>query len=200
MLYRPAYQQAKDIYNYIYKNYLKTPEMILDHPLFNNQNSIQCMAWHPHLEILVVAHKDNNVYIYEKKEQIWTCQVICHEKMKDITCISWKMRASGALAVGCKQGVCVWTIQRTDYNESKPRYHPNAMMRYLQFTGQSYISSLAWDPTPASHLLAVVSAVSNTIVIHDMLLDKAIPLKRYGKGNILLRWSPNGEWLFEGGS
>ncbi|KAG2196770.1 hypothetical protein INT47_009661 [Mucor saturninus] len=197
----PAYQKAKDIYSYVHDNYLKTPEMIFEHPLFNNESSIQCMAWHPHLEILAVAHKDNNVYVYEKKDGApWACQVLSHEKMERITCISWKKRASGTLAVGCQEGVCVWTIQRTDYSDSKPKYHPKAMMRYLQLTGQSYISSLAWDPTPASQLLAVVSAVTNTVVVYDMLLDRAIPLKRYGKGNILLRWSPNGEWLFEGGS
>lgn len=174
--------------------------MVLEHPSFSQESSIQSMAWHPHLDILAVAHKDNNVYVYEKKEDTWSCLVLSHEKMQDITCMAWKKRASGTLAVGCQEGVCVWSIQPTEYNESKPKYHPKAVMRYLQFKGQSYISSLAWDPTPASHLLAVVSAITNTVVIHDMLLDRAIPLKRYGKGNILLRWSPSGEWLFEGGS
>lgn len=198
---RTAYKQAKEVYNYIYKHYLKAPDMILEHPLFSNQDSIQCMAWHPHLEILAVGHKDNNVYIYEKKDQSWECQVICHEKMENITCISWKVRSAGTLAVGCQRGVCVWTIPRVENKgESKPKYHPNAMMKYLQFEGQDHISSLEWDPTPASQLLAVVSGTSNTLVIYDMLLDKAIPLKRYGKGSILLRWSPSGEWLFEGGS
>lgn len=202
----PLYKRGRQVYDYVYNTYLKTPEATLEHPLFNSTNtdSIRSMAWHPHLDMVAVAHKDNGVYVYEKKGEMWTCQVLFHEKMKDITCIEWKLRASGTLAVGCRQGVCVWNLEgnatTTSVNDSKPRYHPHAYMKYLTYPQQDYISSLAWDPTPGSHLLAVVSAVSNVLVIHDTLLDRTIPLKRYGKGNILLRWSPSGEWLFEGGS
>ncbi|CAO3645300.1 unnamed protein product [Mucor hiemalis] len=205
VFFRPLYKHGRQVYDYIYNTYLKTPEATLEHPLFSstNQDSIRSLAWHPHLDIVAVAHKDNGgVYVYEKQDDIWTCQVLFHEKMKSITCLEWKLRSSGTLAVGCKEGVCVWNLERNHSAtiDSKPRYHPHAYMKYLTYPHQDYISSLTWDPTPGSHLLAVVSAVSNVLVIHDTLLDRTIPLKRYGKGNILLRWSPSGEWLFEGGS
>ena len=154
----------------------------------------------PHLDMMAVAHHDHHVYIYEKKETEWHCQVIAHQHMKDITCMEWKNKASGLLAVGCQQGVCVWTLERNEFTSKRPRFHPLASMQYLQYPGHDSISSLTWDPTPASYLLAVASAVSSTLVIHDVQLNQTVPLKRFGKGNILLRWSPNGEFLFEGGS
>lgn len=195
----PVYKQGKKVYDYIHNNYLKTPDFALEHSIFNEDESIKCIAWHPHLEIIALAAKDNQVYIYEKTESDWTCQVLRHDKMKQITCLEWKQRSSGTLAVGCEVGVCVWTIQKAS-GEKQPQFHPLATMRYFSHADQAYVSALAWDPTPGSHLLAVVSALSNTLVVHDLLLNKTIPLKRYGKGNVLLRWSPNGEWLFEGGS
>jgi WD40 repeat protein len=162
------------------------------------------MAWHPHHDILALAHDDNQVYIYEKARDstVWSCKVLAHALMKDVTCLAWKSKTVGLLAVGCADGgVCVWTVpalpQSTD---QQPMYHPTATMRHLTYQDSQGVSSLAWDPTPGSHLLAVVSAHSSTLVIHDILLDRTIPLKRYGKGSVLLRWSPNGQWLFEGGA
>lgn len=181
---------------------MKSPDTLLQHDIFQAKKEaglFKCIAWHPHQEILAVAHEDDQVYIYEKKDTAWTCLVLSHSKMEQITSLEWKSKASGTLAIACKDGVCVWTLEKTTA-EKQPRYHPSASMRYLTHPGQEYISSLAWDPTPGSHLLAAVSAVSSTLVIHDLLLNRTIPLKRYGSGNILLRWSPNGEWLFEGGS
>lgn len=195
------YKQAKKIYDTIYNSYLKTPDLVLEHSKFKQEDSIQCISWHPHLEVIAVAAQDNQVYIYEKTSEGWTCQVLRHEKMSQITCLEWKPKSSGTLAVGCKDGVCVWKVPRTDAPQAHAQFHPLAKMQYFSHAEQqSFVSSLAWDPTPGSHLLAVVSALSNTLIIHDLLLNRTIPLKRYGKGNVLLRWSPSGEWLFEGGS
>ncbi|KAG2232077.1 hypothetical protein INT48_001145, partial [Thamnidium elegans] len=196
----PAYKQAKAVYDYVNEYYLKTPEIITQHPLFTNQDTIRCMAWHPHLEILAIVFNDNNVYVYEKRERSWSCQVLANEKMKDITCIEWKKRSSGTLAVGCKQAVCIWTIEKTNnYNGTEPIFFAGAFMKYVKLDHLDYISSLAWDPTPASHLLAIASANSSNLTIHDLLLNRTTCLKRYGKGNVVLRWSPSGEFLFQGG-
>ncbi|KAI8643274.1 WD40-repeat-containing domain protein [Parasitella parasitica] len=198
----PAYKYGKQLYDVLYSKLPRASDALLQHDLFQAKQEaglFKCVAWHPHKEILAVAHQDDQVYLYEKKDSMWTCLVLSHSKMTQITCLEWKSKACGTLAVACKDGVCVWTLEQT-IAEKQPRYHPSASMRYLTYPGQEYISSLAWDPTPGSHLLAVVSAFSNTLVIHDLLLNRTIPLKRYGSGNILLRWSPNGVWLFEGGS
>ncbi|KAI7901910.1 WD40-repeat-containing domain protein [Cokeromyces recurvatus] len=196
-----VYKEGKRIYDYIYNKYLKTSSPALEHSMFQTEsgNVIRSIAWHPHQDILAVAYKDDQVYIYEKKNSKWTCQVLSHMKMKDITCLEWKPKASGLLAVGCKEGVCVWTVEKVIEEDEEPHKHPSATMTYLSYPKHDYISAIAWDPTPGSHLLAVASAVTSTLVIYDLLLNRTIPLKRYGKGDILLRWSPSGEWLFEGG-
>lgn len=162
------------------------------------------MAWHPHVDMLALAHDDNQVYIYQKSSDSisWSCKVLAHDLMKDITCIAWKSKAEGLLAVGCANGsVCVWTIPAVpQVADQQPTYHPTATMRHLTYKERHDVSSLTWDPTPGSHLLAVTSVHSSVLAIHDLLLDRTIPLKRYGKGTVLLRWSPNGQWLFEGGA
>ncbi|RCI02098.1 hypothetical protein CU098_006913 [Rhizopus stolonifer] len=196
----PLYKQGKRIYDYIYSTYLKPSDAILEHPKFNsNKDTVVYMAWHPHQDILAIVDKHDDVYIYEKHDTVWTCQVLRDIQMKDVTALEWKHRSAGTLAVGCKQGVCVWTIPRVA-TDQEPQFHPSASMVYLSYQGHDHVSSLAWDPTPGSHLLAVGSAVSNALVIYDMLLKRTHVLKRYGHGCIMLRWSPNGEWLFEGGS
>jgi WD40 repeat protein len=154
--------------------------------------------------MLALAHDDNQIYIYRKTRDStsWSCKVLAHALMKDITCLAWKSKAEGLLAVGCANGgVCVWTLPALpQVADQKLMYHPTAIMRHLIYQDRQDASSLTWDPTPGSHLLAVASAHSSTLVIHDILLDRTIPLKRYGKGSVLLRWSPSGRWLFEGGA
>lgn len=111
-------------------------------------------------------------------------------------------RARGTLAVGCRNGVCVWSlggdsVTNADLTRKLEPYHRHgASMNYLCHTGYGPISAIAWDPTPASHLLAVASATKGTLVIYDTMTLSTTPLKRQGKGNTLLRWSPDGSWLF----
>lgn len=160
------------------------------------------MSWHPHFNMLAVGHKDNRVYIYELQQDTWTCQVLAHPKMQQITCLEWKSKTSGILAVGCQSGVCIWNLkEKSESTSSTPRYHPHAFMEN-HIDQIDHISSVSWDPTPGSHLLAIVSIKSHqsALYIHDFLLERTTALKRVGSGNILVKWSPNGEFLFQGGS
>lgn len=71
-----------------------------------------------------------------------------------------------------------------------------AWMSYFQYPKHTAILSLSWDPTPGSHLLASTSALDSTVVIWDTLTDSATPLRRPDNGLHIVRWSPNGVWLF----
>jgi WD40 repeat protein len=71
-----------------------------------------------------------------------------------------------------------------------------AWMGYLQYPKHTSILSLSWDPTPGSHLLASTSAIDSTVVIWDTLTDTATPLRRPDNGLHIVRWSPNGVWIF----
>ncbi|KAI7881072.1 WD40 repeat-like protein [Lichtheimia hyalospora FSU 10163] len=162
------------------------------------------LAWHPHRNMLAIAYQDNTVHVYERTDENseWTCHLLQHRFMKKITCLEWKKRARGTLAVGCRNGVCVWSLASGSVtnadltNKLEPYNRHTSSMNYLCHTGYGPISSLAWDPSPASHLLAVTSATKGTLVIYDTMTLSTTPLKRQGKGNTLLRWSPDGAWLF----
>ncbi|KAI8994609.1 hypothetical protein BDB01DRAFT_773394 [Pilobolus umbonatus] len=196
------YKTVKKAHEYITEHYLQNPDYITCSSRFiDKADFISDIAWHPQRDLIAVG-SNNVVFIYEKVDLKWRCCILNDTHMQHITCLEWKFRSAATLAVGCKKGVCVWTLGSNSSLpvDEQPKLHSDATMRYLAYPDQDYISSLAWDPTPGSHLLAVVSATSNILVIHDILLNETKALKRYGKGSIILKWSHNGEWLFEGGA
>ena len=93
----------------------------------------------------------------------------------------------------CRKGVCVWNI---GHELAGANNVDSTSMNYLCSPGHENISSIGWDPTPGSHLLAVTSGTISTIIVYDTLSLSTMPLKRIGKGNLLLRWSPSGRWIY----
>lgn len=72
------------------------------------------LAWHPHRNMLAIAQKDGVVYVYEKDASSvqWKQTVLKHQLMRNITCLEWKLRTSGTLAVGCRYkqiNVCMFS-------------------------------------------------------------------------------------------
>ncbi|KAI8373708.1 WD40-repeat-containing domain protein [Blakeslea trispora] len=191
-----SYKKAKAIYDQLDTAILSRPDPRKEAREANRTLPVQCIVWHPHLDILAVADRENHVLVYEKKGHVWSCHRLEHALMKDITALEWKQRSAGTLAVACKQGVCVWTVPRVETVDSQPYLHPSATMTYLTYAGHDDISAIAWDNTPGHHALAVGSANSNAVVVFDLLLQRTNVLKRYGHGTLLLRWSPDGDWLY----
>ncbi|KAI8329139.1 WD40-repeat-containing domain protein [Chlamydoabsidia padenii] len=184
-----------------------------DHHLFSdNAPSLRTLSWHPHREMLAVAHEDHRVYIYEYNlsENTWDTQILEHSYMADITSLDWKKFCRGTLAVGCRTGVCVWFLNNDPASNSydfipatttSKLYHTmsNAYMHFFSTHGHQYISAVAWDPSLGSQTLAVASGVDSTLIMYDLLTFNHTPLKRNGKGNVLLRWSPDGSYLYVAG-
>ncbi|ORE10904.1 WD40 repeat-like protein [Rhizopus microsporus var. microsporus] len=197
-----AYATAKRIYDYVNKSYFKVETGLPSDIQISSDGIFKSISWHPHQEILAVADRADRIYLYTKQETTWKCQVLEHVLMKDIRCIEWKPKATGTLAVGCKAGVCVWNISiHLNYiSNTGIWYHPAASMQHLEYPEQECVTAIAWDPSPGSHLLAIASSASSALIIHDMLLNRTVALKRYGKGNTIVRWSNDGKWLFVGGT
>lgn len=107
------------------------------------------------------------------------------------------------VCVYISKGVCVWSISYEDRYQrgtvEEPTLCKSAAMQYFTNPGHDHIISIAWDPSPGSHLLATASSVSGSLVIYDTMLLQTIQIKRTGSANRLLRWSPNGEWLYVAG-
>lgn len=87
-----------------------------------------------------------------------------------------------------RNGVCIWTLG------DNPK--ESVSMNYVCYPGYGDITSIAWDPTPASHLLVAASRTAGTLVVFDLLFMRSTPLKSHGEGSRLLRWSPDGQWLY----
>jgi WD40 repeat protein len=193
-----------------------------DHHLFSaNAPPLRTMAWHPHRTILAVAHEDHRIYVYEYNSTTneWDTRILEHRYMADITSLDWKKYCHGTLAVGCRTGVCVWflngnsgsdgsdgsTSNHYDFMPTTPAFKPhhqrsaNAYMHFFSTPGHHHISAVAWDPSIGSQTLAVASAVDSMLIMYDLLTFNHTPLNRNGKGNALLRWSPDGRYLYVGG-
>ncbi|CAO3676631.1 unnamed protein product [Rhizopus stolonifer] len=193
-----TFETAKHIYDYFNKPQPTSTAGLPRDLEIHNTGLFKSIAWHPHKEVLAIATNTDDVYLYTKKDTKWNCQVLSHKKMKDIRCIQWKTKATGTLAVGCHSGVCVWTVDSYTHDSDSIRHHPSASSKFFEY--EECVTSLAWDPSPGSQLLAVASSASSTLAIQDIVLDRTISLKRHGKGNTLLRWSLDGKWLYVGGA
>lgn len=69
---------------------------------------IKCLVWHPHTTKLAVATSDDNVRIYCSEVPFVStlkCKAQAH-----VSSVSWRPYSASELAVGCEQGVIVWTV------------------------------------------------------------------------------------------
>ncbi|CAO3645862.1 unnamed protein product [Cunninghamella echinulata] len=146
----PYVKAVKDIYTSVNQFLYKQEIIPTNHHLFSeNRPDIRCMAWHPHKPILAVAYKDHSVYIYEhdKENNKWICNVLKHDFMADITCMEWKQRSFGTLAVGCRSGVCVWyLVNKNEDVTLHERVGNYAPYRYRNYANQLESVSLLQHP------------------------------------------------------
>lgn len=69
---------------------------------------IKCLAWHPHTTKIAVATSDDNVRVYCKDASFVStlkCKVQGH-----VSSLCWRPYSASEIAVGCEQGVIVWTV------------------------------------------------------------------------------------------
>lgn len=69
---------------------------------------IKCLVWHPHATKLAVATLDDNVRIY-CSEVSFVSTLKC-KAQGHVSSVSWRPFSASDLAVGCEQGVIVWTV------------------------------------------------------------------------------------------
>lgn len=71
---------------------------------------------HPNKQIVAVAFSNDNVYFYDLHSENWKVTeqgnsfVLIHEFQKEIETIEWLPCNSFSLAVGCKYGICIWSM------------------------------------------------------------------------------------------
>lgn len=153
-----------------------------------SNSHIRCVRWHPDCFKIAVATLDDSVRIYEM-EGHHCAPILRSGFQKGITSMAWRPFSASELAVGCHNGVLIWTV---DPNSNMSR--PLSQAQHLKFQNNYPVSSIEWSPNGC--LLATCSLNSPDVLIWDVDRDLSTPLKRSGFSNSLLRWSPNGVNLF----
>ncbi|KAK9768708.1 hypothetical protein K7432_000461 [Basidiobolus ranarum] len=175
-----------------------------------SHSPVKCYSWHPYKQMFAIAHRMDVVYVYDMNSEAWFPQGLTHEFQKNITCLEWKPNAGATLAVATSNGVCLWrlsldsnegvtrdpltstTVPSISYTRESEGARP-AWMNFLKYPGHTQISSLSWDPS--GQYLATGSAADGSVLVWDVALESAVPLRRIGGGVVAMAWSPNGAYL-----
>ncbi|XP_054731237.1 aladin [Anastrepha obliqua] len=148
---------------------------------------IRCIVWHPNCFKIAVAGSDDIVRIYTDEPAM--VPVLKSGSQKWITSMAWRPLTAAELAVGCQKGVCLWTM---DTNMHITRSATQAV--FLKHPGHCPITSVQWSTNGT--LLATASISDTDILLWDVDKMQNMPLRRVGPPCSLLKWSPNGAFLF----
>lgn len=99
-------------FHYFMQPHLKDigPKIVSNYSRTRNWGSapIKCLAWHPHTTKIAVATTDDNIRVYCTEAgfvPMLKCKAQGH-----VSSLSWRPYSASEIAVGCEQGVIIWTV------------------------------------------------------------------------------------------
>ncbi|KAL0821506.1 hypothetical protein ABMA28_004970 [Loxostege sticticalis] len=150
---------------------------------------VKCLAWHPHTTKMAVATVDDNVRVYCSEVQFVSmlkCKAQGH-----VSSLCWRPYSASEIAVGCEQGVIVWTVDPNSMF-TKPS-SSNAIV--LKRSGHSPVTDVSWSPN--GDLLISCSGADTSMMVWDVSMETAVPLRRVAGGGIVFaRWSLDASKVF----
>jgi len=153
------------------------------------ESPVRCIAWHPHTRKLAVVSRDDCVKIGGNGAK--TNPILRHTGQRDIACLAWRPCGSAELAVGCRVGIMVWTLDPASVI-SRPSTN---CVRPLTRSGHAPVTTLSWDPS--GKLLASGSPADPAMLLWSVASEQCLPIRRVSGGGVgLLRWSADGSKLF----
>lgn len=86
------------------------PKIVANYSRTRNWSSspVKCLAWHPHTTKIALATADDNVRVY-CSEVPFVPTLKC-KAQGHVSSLSWRPYSASEIAVGCEQGVIVWTV------------------------------------------------------------------------------------------
>lgn len=180
-------------FRYFLQPHLKDigPKIVANYSRTRNWGNapIKCIAWHPHTTKMAVATVDDNVRIY-CSEVAFVSTLKC-KAQGHVSSLSWRPFSASELAVGCEQGVIVWTVDPNSMF-TKPS-SSNAVV--LKRPGHSPVTDVSWSPN--GDLLISCSGADTSMLIWDVSMETAVPLRRVAGGGIIFaRWSFDASKVF----
>ncbi|XP_059057722.1 aladin-like [Achroia grisella] len=150
---------------------------------------VKCMAWHPHTTKIAVATSDDNVRVY-CSEVAFVSTLKC-KAQGHVSSLCWRPYSASEIAVGCEQGVLIWTV---DPNSIFTKLSSsNAVL--LKRTGHSPVTDVSWSPN--GDLLISCSGADTSMLVWDVAMETAVPLRRVAGGGIVFaRWSFDASKVF----
>ncbi|KAJ2945439.1 hypothetical protein O0L34_g251 [Tuta absoluta] len=180
-------------FKYFMQPHLKDigPKIVANYSKTRNWSSapIKCLAWHPHTTKIAIATTDDNVRVYCNEVSFVStlkCKVQGH-----VSSLSWRPHSASEIAVGCEQGVIVWSVDPNSMF-TKPS-SSNAVI--LKRAGHSPVTDVSWSPN--GDLLISCSGADPSMLVWDVSMETAIPLRRVAGGGIVFaRWSSDASKVF----
>ncbi|KAM3959684.1 aladin [Aphomia sociella] len=171
----------KDIGPKIVSNYSRTRNW--------GNSLVKCLAWHPHSTKIAVATSDDNVRVY-CSEVAFMSTLKC-KAQGHVSSLCWRPFSASEIAVGCEQGVIVWTVDPNSMF-TKPS-SSNAVL--LKRSGHSPVTDVSWSPN--GDLLISCSGADTSMLVWDVAMEAAVPLRRVAGGGIVFaRWSFDASKVF----
>lgn len=184
---------AFSAFRYFLQPHLKDigPKIVANYSRTRNWGNgfIKYMSWHPHTTKIAVATVDDNVRIY-CSEVSFISTLKC-KAQGHVSSLSWRPYSASELAVGCEQGVIVWTVDPNSMF-TKPS-SSNAVV--LKRPGHSPVTDVSWSPN--GDLLISCSGADTSMLVWDVAMETAVPLRRVAGGGIVFaRWSFDANKVF----
>ncbi|KAJ1336939.1 hypothetical protein BSLG_006699 [Batrachochytrium salamandrivorans] len=171
---------------------------------------IKNLAWHPFKQSVAIVHQNSSVHVFDLSSEVWCPREAAglhHEFQKNVSSISWNPSGAAALAVGCRDGICLWrfqfdssittTLTKRVYPliPEETSQSPQAWMTFLCAKPLAFVSCLAWSPD--GRFLVAGSSADSCIVVFDIATEECEAIKRSGGPTRELRFSPDGLFLLQ---
>ncbi|CAK1550395.1 unnamed protein product [Leptosia nina] len=150
---------------------------------------VKCMAWHPHTTKIAIATADDGVRVYSA-DVSFVSTLKC-KSQGHVSSLSWRPYSASEIAVGCEQGVIVWTVDPNSMF-TKPS-SSNAVV--LKRSGHSPVTDVDWSPD--GDLLISCCGADTSMLVWDVSMESAVPLRRVAGGGIVFaRWALSSSKIF----
>ncbi|EIE26352.1 hypothetical protein COCSUDRAFT_39467 [Coccomyxa subellipsoidea C-169] len=172
------------------------------------------VAWHRQTDRLAVSDGADRVHVGEASAVASTSGraaspaalpgklALYHDFQHQVTALAWRPLSSNTLAVGCRRGVCLWSLGKCPAGGAPAcratvaGSSTSAWLTFLRTRGQGSVTTLAWSPN--GQLLAAASQDAPGFVIFDVTMGTQTAVQAGLAAVSLLEWSPDGCYLLAG--